>query len=322
MRSANNVVDEIDLFNAQQGINKQQYLTFILAGEEYGVDILRVQEIKGWENVTKIPNSPHYIKGVMNLRGSIVPIVDLRSRFNMEAQEYGPTTVVVVLRIETNEKQRIMGVVVDAVSDVYDINSDLMQPAPDFGDHISVDFIKGLATVEDKMVILLNVDCLLTYTEMESLKTTVTVNPESQLIDDSQNDAAKNLKLLEDSYAAIAPKGELIVERFYNELFSRYPDVKPLFANVSQKAQQNKLLAALQLVVTNLRNPEKLSTALQQLGARHKNYGADADLYKAVCATLLDVLKEEAGNQWNDKIHQAWEEALRTISNTMLQAAS
>ena len=322
MRSANNVIDEINLYNNQQDIDKQQYLTFILAGEEYGVDILRVQEIKGWDNVTKIPNAPHYIKGVMNLRGSIVPIVDLRTRFNMDTQEYGPTTVVIVLKVETNDKQRIMGVVVDAVSDVYDINSDVMQPAPDFGDHISVDFIKGLATVDDKMVILLNADCLLSNSEIESLRGVVNTGKNIKTETVKSNGITNNVTLLEKSYEALASKGEHIVERFYDELFTRYPDVKPLFENVSQKSQQNKLLAALQLVVTNLRSPDNLYNALKQLGMRHKNYGANAELYKAVSATLLDVLKEEAGDQWNDKVHQVWEEALSNISKTMLQAAS
>lgn len=323
MRSANNVIDEINLYTNQQDIDKQQYLTFILAGEEYGVDILRVQEIKGWDNVTKIPNAPHYIKGVMNLRGSIVPIVDLRIRFNMEALDYGPTTVVIVLKIESNDRQRIVGIVVDAVSDVYDINADLMQAAPDFGDHISVDFIKGLATVDSKMVIILNADCLLTNSEMETLRNVASISHHAKSDNSvNKNSISNNIKLLEQSYSAIAPKGEHIVKRFYEELFERYPDVKPLFANVSQKAQQNKLLAALQLVVTNLRNPNNLSSALQQLGARHKNYGANADLYKAVSATLLDVLKEEAGEQWNDEINQVWAEALDNISSSMLNAAS
>lgn len=322
MRSANNVIDEINLFNTQQDLNKKQYLTFILAGEEYGVDILRVQEIKGWDNVTKIPNSPHYIKGVMNLRGSIVPIVDLRTRFNMDPQDYGPTTVVIVLKVETTDRQRIMGIVVDAVSDVYDINSELMQPAPDFGDQVSVEFIKGLATVDEKMVILLNVDHLLTYSELESLKTT-TGEDKKQIGRDVARIVSENsVDLIEKSYSLLAPRGKSIVARFYDELFSKYPDSRKLFENVSPKAQQDKLLAALQLVISNLRNPGNLHQSLQQLGIRHKNYGANKDLYKAVCSTLLSVLKEESGDQWSDDVHQVWDEALNNISKIMLQAAA
>ncbi len=138
-----------------------QYLTFLLAGEEYGVDILRVQEIKGWDSVTPIPNTPTYIKGVINLRGTIVPILDLRERFSLEVIPYSQLTVVVVLKVKNDKGYRTMGVVVDAVSDVYNITDEEMKEAPDFGQAISTDFVKGLATIDEKMVIVLDLDHLL-----------------------------------------------------------------------------------------------------------------------------------------------------------------
>ncbi|MCB1746410.1 MAG: purine-binding chemotaxis protein CheW [Gammaproteobacteria bacterium] len=140
--------------------NADQYLTFLLNGEEYGVDILRVQEIKGWMPTTKIPNTPEYIRGVMNLRGAIVPIIDLRLRFNMPAIEYTATTVVIVLKVEHEAGERTIGFVVDAVSDVYNVTAEQFNPAPDFGEHAHTDFIRALATVDDKMVILLDIDQL------------------------------------------------------------------------------------------------------------------------------------------------------------------
>lgn len=143
------------------GVGDNQYLTFILADEEYGVDILRVQEIRGWDKVTPIPNVPNYVKGVVNLRGTIVPIIDLRERFDMDNLAYGPTTVVIVVKVEGAEKQRVMGIVVDAVSDVYNIAEEEIKPPPDFGGVISIDFLKGLATVGDKMVSVLNIDQLI-----------------------------------------------------------------------------------------------------------------------------------------------------------------
>ena len=140
----------------------KQYLTFILAGEEYGVDILRVQEIKCWDNATQIPNTPGYIKGVINLRGTIVPIVDLRTRFKLDSIEYNKTTVVIVLKVIDSEgDERTMGFVVDAVSEVYNLANDQFKPAPDFGSVVNTEFIKGLATVDEKMVILLNIDHLI-----------------------------------------------------------------------------------------------------------------------------------------------------------------
>ncbi len=150
-----------------------QFLTFLLAEEEYGVDILRVQEIKGWNAVTPIPNTPDYIRGVINLRGTIVPIVDLRRRFGLEAVEYGPMTVVIVLKVMREDKSRVMGIVVDAVSDVYNVQDDSLKPAPDFGSVVNVDFVEGLATVDETMVIILDIDQLLNSGELAMMDESV-----------------------------------------------------------------------------------------------------------------------------------------------------
>ena len=144
-----------------------KYLTFLLANEEYAVDILRVQEIKGWSKVTEIPNTPQYICGVVNLRGTIVPVIDLRLRFKLECQKYGAMTVMIVIKVlSTNGKERIMGIIVDAVSDVYDVSENEIKAAPEFGSVISTEFVRGLATVEDKMVIVLDIDQLLNSNEL------------------------------------------------------------------------------------------------------------------------------------------------------------
>jgi len=139
---------------------ENQFLTFMLAGEEYGVDILTVQELRGWEPTTSIPNSPSYVRGVINLRGVVVPIVDLRDRFNLERIDYGPTTVVVIVKVKAEEHERILGIVVDAVSEVYNISESDLQPPPDMQGSISIDYVKGLATIENKMVILLDINKL------------------------------------------------------------------------------------------------------------------------------------------------------------------
>lgn len=152
-----------------QGELNDQYLTFIMAGEEYGVDILCVQEIRGWESATLIPNAPPHIKGVINLRGTIVPIIDLRQCFGMQAIEYTAITVVIVLKVKSDEGSRIMGIVVDAVSDVYALAESEMRPAPDLGDSIETEFIKGLVSVNEKMVILLNIDKLLNFDDLPNL---------------------------------------------------------------------------------------------------------------------------------------------------------
>ena len=155
-----------------------QYLTFFMAGEEYGVDILCVQEIRGWEVATPIPNAPPNIKGVINLRGTIVPLIDLRQCFNLETVEYTAVTVVIVLKVETAKGSRIMGIVVDAVSDVYNLAINDMKPAPDLGDSVDTTYIRGLVNVNDRMVILLKIDRLLNMEEMPDLSSvTAAVNP-------------------------------------------------------------------------------------------------------------------------------------------------
>lgn len=146
-----------------------QYLTFMLAGEHYGVDILRVQEIKGWAPVTRIPNTPEHLRGVLNLRGTIVPIIDLRMRFDLEKAEYTELTVIIVLSVQTENGERIIGVVVDAVSDVLNVKPEDIKPTPDFGVGVDTDFLNGLAAAGDDMVMLLDVDKMLSTDELSDL---------------------------------------------------------------------------------------------------------------------------------------------------------
>lgn len=148
--------------NAEPQVRKsEQVLTFILANQEYGVDILRVQEIKGWEGATRIPRTPSHVLGVMNLRGAIVPIVDLRRRFGMETVTWGRTSVVVLVRVETARTTRTVGLVVDAVSDVHSLEGASLAPPPEMGSAIDVSYIRALATVDSKLVVLLHIDRLL-----------------------------------------------------------------------------------------------------------------------------------------------------------------
>jgi purine-binding chemotaxis protein CheW len=135
-----------------------QLLTFVIDTEEYGVEILRVQEIRGWSRPMPIPNTPSYVLGVINIRGDIVPIADLRERLGIERRAAGPTTAVVVLRVGQGARQRIMGIVVDAMSDVTDVAMDQIKPPPDFGAASQSGLTKGIATLADKMVTILEVD--------------------------------------------------------------------------------------------------------------------------------------------------------------------
>lgn len=146
----------------------QEFLTFTLGLEEYAIDILRVQEIRGYDQVTAIANSPDFIKGVINLRGAIVPIVDLRIKFNLPSVTYDQFTVVIIL----NVKDRIVGVVVDSVSDVIALASQDIRPAPDFGGSFDTQYLMGLATVDERMLILVDIERLLSSREMALINDT------------------------------------------------------------------------------------------------------------------------------------------------------
>lgn len=152
----NTAVENLPDNDIEENHHANQYLTFMLAGEEYGVDILSVQEIKGWDTVTPMPNTPEHILGIINLRGTIVPIMDLRKRFKLEAMPFGPTTVVIVVKVDVKNQQRTMGMVVDAVSEVYNVSNQELSPPPEFGCVVDMDFVKSLASIDNKMIILLD----------------------------------------------------------------------------------------------------------------------------------------------------------------------
>ncbi len=162
-------VDIEEASNVQVAADSDQFLTFIMNDEEYGVNILCVQEIRGWESATPLPNAPSHIKGVINLRGTIVPLIDLRQCFGLDAIEYTAVTVVIVLKVETAKGSRIMGIVVDAVSEVYTIANNDMKDPPDLGDAVDTDYIRGLVDVDNKMVILLEINRLLGMDELPDL---------------------------------------------------------------------------------------------------------------------------------------------------------
>lgn len=143
----------------------QEFLVFTLGDEEYGIDILKVQEIRGYDQVTRISNTPAFIKGVTNLRGVIVPIVDLRIKFSQVDVDYNDNTVVIVL----NLGQRVVGIVVDGVSDVLSLTAEQIRPAPEFAVTLSTEYLTGLGALGDRMLILVNIEKLLNSEEMALL---------------------------------------------------------------------------------------------------------------------------------------------------------
>jgi purine-binding chemotaxis protein CheW len=152
MKTAHSVSEKTEI-----AAGDEQFLTFKLVGEDYGIAALKVQEIKGWEKVTPIPNSPPYVRGVLNLRGLIIPIIDLRLRFNLMETEYTPVTAIIVVNIN----ERLAGLVVDSVSDVIDVGANQRCSAPDYAGYQDREFIDGLAKMDGKLLVLLDVDRLI-----------------------------------------------------------------------------------------------------------------------------------------------------------------
>lgn len=151
--------------------NEEQFLTFRLDGQEYGIAILKVQEIKGWDKMTPIPNSPPYVKGVLNLRGVIVPVFDLRLRFGLPETVRDAFTVIIVVNIGG----RMAGIVVDAVSDVINVSLEQQCAAPEYEGQQNREFIKGLAQVEDKLLILLDIDRMVNPEALEQSEAVTSV---------------------------------------------------------------------------------------------------------------------------------------------------
>jgi purine-binding chemotaxis protein CheW len=146
-----------------------KYLTFTLAGEEYGIGILKVKEIIGMMTITMIPQTPGYVKGVINLRGKVIPVVDLRLKFGMNAMDYSERTCIIVVEIGKNSDRILIGIVVDSVSEVLNIKGGDIEETPNFGSRLDTDFILGMAKAAGGIKILLDIDRVLHAEELESI---------------------------------------------------------------------------------------------------------------------------------------------------------
>lgn len=156
-RTMNNDNDEVET---------NQYVTFLIAKETYGVEVLRVQEIIGMTGITHVPNSMEFMRGVINLRGTVVPVVDMRLRFGMEEKDYDNFTVILIVEV----KGYMVGMIVDSVADVVDIPIKNIQDTPHFSANIRTDYIKGIGRIDEDLVIVLNVDKILSTEELEKME--------------------------------------------------------------------------------------------------------------------------------------------------------
>jgi purine-binding chemotaxis protein CheW len=151
-------------------IKTGKYLTFTLAEEEYGIGILKVKEIIGMMPITTIPRAPDFVKGVINLRGKVIPIIDLRLKFDMDAIPYSDRTCIIVVEIDSEKSTVLIGIVVDAVSEVLNIREDEIEDTPEFGTRLNTEYILGMAKIQKGVKILLNIDQVLSSEEISTLK--------------------------------------------------------------------------------------------------------------------------------------------------------
>lgn len=168
-----NIGPEPSQQNVESPVEKEgKYLTFSLSNEEYGIGILKIKEIIGMMPITSVPRTPAYVRGVINLRGKVIPVIDLRIRFCMEEKAYNDRTCIVVVEIESHGIEMVIGIVVDSVSEVLNIKSEEIEETPEFGTTLNTEYILGMATMEGGVKILLDIDAVLSSEELTHLRKT------------------------------------------------------------------------------------------------------------------------------------------------------
>jgi purine-binding chemotaxis protein CheW len=163
-----------------------QYLTFCIAAEEYAVELLRVREILQFEVVTKVPTTPPWIRGVMNLRGSVVPVVDLAAKFGLGESPIGPTTCIVIVEVSLSEERTVMGVMADSVSEVIDLGPEAIGAPPAFGTRVRVDYLKGMGKLDRKLVLILDIERVLSTDELLAAATAAPGEPPGTIASEDQ----------------------------------------------------------------------------------------------------------------------------------------
>ena len=168
------VAETMDQAIRSMTVKTGKYLTFTLEEEEYGIGILKIKEIIGMMPITSVPRTPEYVKGVINLRGKVIPVIDLRLKFDMESIEFSERTCIIVVEIDSEAATVLIGIVVDAVSEVLNIKEEEIEETPTFGTKLNTDYILGMAKMEGGVKILLNIDKVLNSEEISSLEKAAT----------------------------------------------------------------------------------------------------------------------------------------------------
>lgn len=315
------VSDTLSVAGSSAGASSDERLLieFELAGESYGVDISTVREIIRVQEITRVPGVPDVVEGIINLRGVVMPIVDLRKRLGVTVTEQGINSRVIVTEID----EALVGVLVDAVTGVIRLTSENLQTLSKHARTADSHYLEGVAQFDERLVVLVNIVAALEREALREVKWDGEVVSEAASEESTAEEGLPlQIELLESSFEALKPRGEELVALFYDKLFEQHSGVQPLFAGSDPQEQQGKLLSALALVVANLRTPDVLVPALQELGRKHVAYGAEPAHYDAVGQVLLESMETIAGDLWNDELLAAWAEAYGIVSSVMIEAAS
>jgi purine-binding chemotaxis protein CheW len=268
----------------------QQYIAFELDGQFFGIEITSVREIRQWSPATELPNQPHYGRGVLDIRGEVVPVYDLRARFGGPVVDVTESHVVLIVSID----DRSLGTVIDAVSDIIDVKTADLRPVPEGARETEHGTVTSLANHNDRMIALLDLPALFGTQNMANgpaARRSESVNPEA-------------IDLVQGSFRKVSADADRAAGTFYHRLFEIAPEIRAMFPD-NLADQKKKLITTLALAINSLRNIDTVLPALRELGVKHRGYGVKDEHYALVGEALLYTLGQALGSEWTPDVKAA-----------------
>lgn len=289
-------------------------LIMVQIGEQqFAIDIMSVREIRGWAPATPLPHAPSYVRGMVNLRGVILPVVDLGSRLGLGDSQPDSSSVVVVAQI--NGRQ--VGLLVDAVCDILLLTENMLQETPDVGVTVIQDFVQGVMTTDSGIVTLLSLDEVLPSAVSASLQPTAGASLKAAPA--SYGLTAAEIDLVRSSFAKVVPIADAAASLFYDRLFEQNPDVRSMFTG-DMSRQGRLLMQMLATAVNSLDKAQALMPALEAMAVRHQGYGVRTEHYDAVGSALLWTLRQGLGEAYTPEVDAAWMKTYALIADVMIGA--
>jgi len=290
-----------------------ELITVQIGDQQFAIDIMSVREIRGWTATTPLPHAPAYVHGMIDLRGTVLPVVDLGSRLGLSSTQPDRSSVVVVAQIN----DRPVGLLVDAVCDIVLVTENMLQQTPDVGTAVVQDFVQGVMTTEDGIVTMLCLDQVLpSGLDASMARTPVSSAPAARATSPL---TAAEIKLVRSSFEQVVPIAEAAAGMFYERLFEQNPELRSMFTG-DMAEQGRKLMQMLTTAVKALDKVKTLAPALEALAVRHQGYGVRPQHYDAVGAALLWTLGQGLGEAFTPEVEAAWTKTYGLIADVMLGA--